>query len=154
MTTTVRDATPADAAALVRIREVMLAGFLEDLGDGSWRAEGTDVLREQLENGGMIGVLAEVDGVVASGALARVWRQLPGPDDDGWRGWIFSVATEEGFRRRGLARGVVSRLVERLDGIGLPRIDLTASPEGMGLYLSLGFAPTDAPLLRRRRPRA
>lgn len=151
MTTTVRDATPDDAAALVRIREVMLASFLGDVGDGRWKAEATEVLREQIETGGMIGALAEVDGVVGSGALARVWRQLPGPDDDGRRAWIFSVATEEPFRRRGLARSVVTRLVDRLDALGLPRIDLTASQEGMDLYLSLGFAPSDAPLLRRRR---
>jgi ribosomal protein S18 acetylase RimI-like enzyme len=148
----VRDAAPDDAAALIRIREVMLASFLDDVGDGSWRAEATVVLREQLEAGAMIGVLAEVDGSVAAGALARVWRQLPGPDDDGRRAWIFSVATEEPYRRRGLAREVVTRLVERLDARGLPRIDLTASDDGMGLYLSLGFAPSDAPLLRRRRP--
>lgn len=152
VTTTVRDADPDDAAALIRIREVMLASFLDDLGDGSWREEAAEVLREQLETGAMIGVLAEIDGVVASGALARVWRQIPGPDDDGRRAWIFSVATEEPFRRQGLARLVVSRLVERLDAAGLPRVDLTASAEGMDLYLSLGFAPSDTPLLRRRRP--
>ena len=151
-TKTVRDAEPDDAAALVRIREVMLASFLDDLGDGGWREEATEVLREQLAAGAMIGVLAEVDGAVASGALARVWRQLPGPDDDGRRAWIFSVATEEPFRRLGLARQVVTRLVERLEAAGLPRIDLTASAEGMDLYLSLGFAPSDTPLLRRRRP--
>ena len=46
----------------------------------------------------------------------------------------------------------MTRLVQRLDASGLPRIDLTASDDGMGLYLSLGFAPSDAPLLRRRRP--
>jgi GNAT superfamily N-acetyltransferase len=151
-TTTVRDAVPDDAAALIRIREVMLTSFLDDLGDGSWRGEAAEVLREQLETGAMIGVLAEVDGAVVSGALARVWRQIPGPDDDGRRAWIFSVATEEPFRRQGLARQVVERVVERLDAAGLPRIDLTASAEGMDLYLSLGFAPSDAPLLRRRRP--
>jgi ribosomal protein S18 acetylase RimI-like enzyme len=152
VTTTVRDATPDDAAALIRIREVMLASFLDDLGDGAWKAEATDVLREQLASGGFLGVVAVVDGTVASGALARVWRQLPGPDDDGRRAWIFSVATEEAYRRRGLARGVVTHLVDRLDAMGLPRVDLTASEDGIGLYLSLGFAPSDAPLLRRRRP--
>jgi GNAT superfamily N-acetyltransferase len=99
VTTTVRDATPDDAAALVRIRQVMLASF------------------------------------------------QPGPDDGAW----IPEATEEPYRRRGLAREVVTHLVQRLDADAVPRIDLTASEEGMGLYLSLGFAPSDAPLLRRRR---
>lgn len=150
MTTTVRDATPDDAAALVRIREVMLATFVEEPTD-TWQADATEELRRQLEAGTMIGALAEVDGVVASGALARVWRQLPGPGDDGSRGWIFSVATEEPLRRRGYARAVVTHLVERLDALGTARIDLTASEDGEPLYVSLGFSRAESPLLRRRR---
>lgn len=150
MTTTVRDAAPDDAEALVRIREVMLGSFLDDVGEG-WQEAAAVELRAQLEAGTMIGALAEVDGAVACGALARVWRQLPGPGDDGSRAWIFSVATEEGHRRRGLGRAVVTHLVERLDALGTSRIDLTASEDGEPLYVSLGFARSDAPLLRRRR---
>ena len=147
---TVRDATPDDAEALVRIREVMLESFRGDVGT-DWQAEAVDELRAQLRSGSMVGVVAVDDAVVVSGALARVWRQLPGPGDDGSRAWIFSVATEEGHRRRGHARAVVTHLVERLDAAGTARIDLTASEEGEPLYESLGFARSDAPLLRRRR---
>lgn len=150
MTTTVRDATPDDAAALIRIREVMLDSFAGDAGAG-WQQDAVRELHDQLEQGSMIGALVEVDGRVACGALARVWRQLPGPGDDGSRAWIFSVATEVGYRRRGLARAVVTHLVERLDSAGTARIDLTASEGGEPLYLSLGFARSEAPLLRRRR---
>ncbi len=146
----VRDATPDDAAALVRIREVMLATFVEAPTD-TWQADAAEELRRQLEAGTMIGALVEIDGVVASGGLARVWRQLPGPGDDGSRAWIFSVATEEPLRRRGYARAVVTHLVERLDSLGTARIDLTASDDGEPLYLSLGFSRAESPLLRRRR---
>ena len=151
MTTTVRDATPDDARALVRIREVMILSTWVEEPSTTWQEPATEDLRRQLESGSMIGVLAEVDGEVASGALARVWQQLPGPDDDGSRAWIFSVATEEHLRRRGLARAVVTRMVERIDALGTARIDLTASTEGAPLYESLGFSLAEAPLMRRRR---
>jgi len=150
VTTTVRDATPDDARPLVRIREVMILSTWVEQPSSTWQEPATEELRRQLESGSMIGVLAEVDDEVASGALARVWQQLPGPDDDGSRAWIFSVATEEPMRRRGLARAVVSRMVERIDALGVARIDLTASPEGGPLYESLGFAVAETPLMRRR----
>ncbi|MFN8167468.1 MAG: GNAT family N-acetyltransferase [Candidatus Nanopelagicales bacterium] len=151
MTTTVRDATPEDAEALVRIRIVMLQSIGKPLGDLAWVPDAVAELRRQLSSGEMVGALATVDGEAASGALARVWRQLPGDGDDGSRAWIFSVATEEEHRRRGLARAVVTHLVDRLDQRGTARIDLTASEEGEGLYVSLGFAHSPAPLLRRWR---
>ncbi len=150
MTTTVRDATPDDAAALVRIREVMILSTWVEPPSSTWQDAATEELRRQLESGSMIGAVAQVDDVVASGGIARVWQQLPGPDDNGSRAWIFSVATEEAFRRRGLARAVVTHLVERIDALGVARIDLTASDDGMPLYESLGFSLAESPLMRRR----
>lgn len=151
VTTTVRDAGPDDASALIRIRVVMLEGIGKPVDDLSWVPRAESALRGQLESGEMIGTLAEVDGAAAAGALARVWRQLPGPGDDGTRAWIFSVATEVEHRRQGLARAVVTQLVDRIDGLAVARIDLTASDEGEGLYRSLGFEHSPAPLLRRWR---
>ena len=151
--TTVRDATLDDAAVLVELRVIMLEGVGRPPAHLDWVPDAVADLRHQLEAGSMIGAVAEVDGQVVSGGLARVWHQLPGVDDDGSRGYLFSVATRPEARRRGLARAVVSRLVETLDDRGVARIDLTASAEGLGLYRSLGFVASEDPLLRRRRPR-
>lgn len=151
VTTTVRDATPDDASALIRIRVVMLESIGKPVDDLSWVPAAEAELRRQMELGEMIGALAVVEGAVAAGALARVWRQLPGPGDDGSRAWIFSVATEIEHRRQGLGRAVVTHLVDRIDALGVARIDLTASDEGEGLYRSLGFEHSPAPLLRRWR---
>ena len=150
-TTTVRDAEPDDASSLIRIRVVMLEGIGKPVDDLSWVAPAEVELQRQLRSGEMIGALVVVDGEVAAGALARVWRQLPGPGDDGTRAWIFSVATEVEHRRQGHARAVVTHLVDRIDALGVARADLTASEEGEGLYRSLGFEHSPAPLLRRWR---
>ena len=61
------------------------------------------------------------------------------------------VATEVEHRRQGHARAVVTHLVDRIDALGVARADLTASEEGEGLYRSLGFEHSPAPLLRRWR---
>ena len=124
--TTVRDATPDDAAALVE-------------------------LQAQLAAGSMLGAVAEVDGRIASGGMARLWRMPPGVDDDGSRGYVFGVATRPDLRRRGLGRAVVTHLLDVLDARGIDRIELTASRDGRDLYRSLGFEPSHDPLLPRYR---
>jgi ribosomal protein S18 acetylase RimI-like enzyme len=154
MTWTVRDAVPEDAAALGRIRLVMLEALGHRLEDLGWMHAAEEQLREHLAAATMLGAVAETEGRVVSGGLARVWRQLPGPDDDGTRAWLFSVATEVPERRRGIGRAVVTHLVERLDRIGVRRVDLTASEDGVALYESLGFERTTYPLLRRPLPGA
>jgi ribosomal protein S18 acetylase RimI-like enzyme len=149
--TTVRHATPDDAAALIDLRVIMLEGVGRPPAHLDWVPAAVDALRAQLVEGSMIAVVAEVDGDVVSGGVARIWQQLPGVDDDGSRGYIFSVATRPAFRRRGLGRAVVGRLVDTLDERGVARIDLTASADGIDLYRSLGFQASEDPLLRRRR---
>jgi ribosomal protein S18 acetylase RimI-like enzyme len=150
---TARDASLADVADLVRIRLVMLEA-MATVSDLSWIAAAEQELTDQLREGSMIGAVSEVEGRVVSGGLARVWRQLPGPDgDDGSRGWVFSVATEPEHRSRGHARAVVAHLLRRLDAAGVHRVDLTASDDGVAMYRSMGFAAPAVPLLRRIRPR-
>lgn len=151
MTWTVRDAVPDDAAALVRMRVVMLEALDADVSDLGWVPGAVEHVTEQLGSGAMVAVVAEEGAAVVSGGMARVWRQLPGPGDDGSRAWVFNVATEAGHRRRGIGRDVVTRLVERLDALGVHRVDLTASEDGLGLYESLGFERAPYPLLRRKR---
>ena len=151
--TAVREATPDDAEALIELRVIMLEGVGRPPAHLDWVPAAVAGLQAQLAQGSMIAVVAEADGVVVSGGIARFWQQLPGVDDDGSRGHVFSVATRPAFRRRGLGRAVVRRLVDTLDARGVARVDLTASAEGIELYRSLGFVPSEDPLLRRRRPR-
>ena len=148
--TTVRDATPEDAAALARLRVVMLEGLGRDVGDLSWVPAAQEHARRTLLDGSVLAAVVEEDGTVVSGGLARVWASMPGPGDNGLRAWILNVATEPDHRRQGHARAVVERLLARLDARGVVRTDLTASADGDALYRSLGFEPTSYPLLSRR----
>jgi ribosomal protein S18 acetylase RimI-like enzyme len=149
--TTVRDATPDDAVVLAQLRVVMLEGVGRPPAHVDWLPSAAAELRAQLAAGSMLGAVAEADGRIASGGMARLWRMPPGVDDDGSRAYVFGVATRPEFRRRGLGRAVVTHLVDVLDARGISRIELTASPGGIDLYRSLGFEAAHDPLLRRYR---
>ncbi len=73
----------------------------------------------------------EIDGrIVATASLICYWRKL---------GWIGMVLTHPDFRRRGLARGLVTQVMERAEQFGVKTVKLDATDEGRGLYESLGF---------------
>lgn len=89
--------------------------------------------------------------LVAS-ALVALHERLPGPGfPRGTGGSMSSVYVEEGHRRRGLARAVVSAGLEWLEARGAEVVDLHASPQAAGLYRSLGFAEPPSLSLRRLR---
>ena len=51
------------------------------------------------------------------------------------------MSTDVRWRRRGLARAVLSRLLEEAGHRRVARVELHATPDGVGLYTSLGFVP-------------
>jgi GNAT superfamily N-acetyltransferase len=81
-------------------------------------------------------VVAEVDGVPAG---CGAWRALePGVAE------IKRVYVEPGFRRRGLAQEVVSRLERSAAAAGFASVVLNTGdrqPEALALYAELGYRP-------------
>ena len=114
--------------------------------------------RRELRSGRLYGLLAaSADGAfVASGLMwfqprypSRHFPQLDSPV-------IFSVYTEPGHRRRGLARHIVSALTDRARDLGYTRVELYPSKMGRPVYEGIGFRPTEQlrlDLTVRRRPR-
>ena len=60
-----------------------------------------------------------------------------------WRGNILNVYTEPAHRRRGMARALMKIALEWCAANQVGSVILHASPEGRGLYESLGFTPTN-----------
>lgn len=155
----VRRAGPGDAAELMRLRGVMLAGMQggpEVTGD--WQRTGAEMLRVQLagEQPSLAAFVADKgDGPgLASCVLGQVDQRLPGPNNPtGLRGYVHNVATDPAYRRRGLSRACMIALLEWFAGSGAEVIDLRASPEGEPLYASLGFVRTATPAMRLTRAR-
>src|SRR5581483_5813763 len=68
--------------------------------------------------------------VVATASLLRYGNRLA---------WLGMVLTHPDFRRRGLARQLISHSIERANCLGMQTIKLDATEEGRPLYESFGF---------------
>ena len=151
----VRRAGPGDAEELIRLRAVMLE-VTEVTGD--WQRTGADLLRTQLaatEPSAAAFVVDKGDGPgLAACVLGQVDQRLPGPNNiSGRRGYVYNVATDPAYRRRGFSRACMTALLEWFAGRGVDVVDLRASPEGEPLYASLGFVRTADPAMRFKRAR-
>ena len=90
---------------------------------------------------GDAGVVAEADGAPVGAA----WYRFLPASDPGY-GWVegmpeLSVAVAAGARGRGVARELITRLLERARADGLPGVSLSVEPDNAArrLYERLGF---------------
>lgn len=155
----VRRAGPADAEGLMELRGVMIGGMGGgEPVTGDWQHAGAVLLRERLRREEATLAAFVVDRTAAPGlaacVLGQVEQRLPGPGDHtGRRGYVYNVATDPAYRRRGFSRACMTALLTWFDGLGVEVVDLRASRAGEPLYASLGFTRTPDPAMRRRRPK-
>lgn len=147
---TYREATVADVETLATLRwrmqterhpehpatEERYAAYLE--------AARQDI-RAEIERGTHIAFLAEADGEAVACALLIWWATLPSLTDlHRKRGYVSNVYTAPAWRRNGIARALMERLIARAQEVGVQRLILWASDMGRPLYLDLGFVPSRA----------
>jgi ribosomal protein S18 acetylase RimI-like enzyme len=145
-----RPATAADGPAVARLRRIMFGDLGAPVGD-DWVGPLLDLWPVEAAAGRWAGALATgPDGRPVASALAVLHRSPPGPGrPQGRVAHVGSVATEPAWRRRGAARAAVAALLAELDGRGIESSTLSASPDGAGLYRSLGFRPGAGAAMRR-----
>jgi ribosomal protein S18 acetylase RimI-like enzyme len=149
-----RPAVPADAPELVRLRAVLL-NTMGGEGSDDWREPSRQILVAEL--GAAAPAMAafvvdrpDDDGLAAS-AIGVIQQRLGHPGDPAGRsGYIFSVATDPQYRRRGYSRACVTAVLDWFREQGIRRVELRASAEGEPLYRSLGFTEGGDPALRLR----
>jgi ribosomal protein S18 acetylase RimI-like enzyme len=152
-----RRATTADADELVRLRAVMIEavdGVAPE--PGEWSAETLRTLRERLPVPDARMAAFVVDrpgepGRLAACAVGVVDVRLGSPTNpSGLHGYVFNVATDDGFRRRGYSRACLTALLAWFRDGGVTRVQLHASADGYGLYEQLGFREVASPSMRVR----
>ncbi|MFF8937483.1 GNAT family N-acetyltransferase [Streptomyces paradoxus] len=149
----VRRAVPADAEEVPRLRQVVIDAVFASDPSVAWHGESLPGLRARLgEPDGDFAAFVvdhpERPGVLASLVAGTIDYRIGKPGDPhGMVGFVFSVATDPGARRRGYARDCVTTLLAWFRERGARRVQLTASPEAEPLYVSLGFRPKPDPLL-------
>jgi ribosomal protein S18 acetylase RimI-like enzyme len=152
----VRRAVPTDAAALTRLRAVMLSdmGMLAAGADPSWqdKAEAWFALRLDDKDDFAAFVIEQPDLGVVSCAAGVCDRHAPGPGNPGGvQGHVFNMSTYPQFRRLGYARACLDALLAWFrDETEARVINLNATSDGIALYQSLGFAAPRYPALQLR----
>jgi GNAT superfamily N-acetyltransferase len=152
----VRRAAAADAAALTRLRELMLSdmGMLKPGADPSWWDKAEDWFAQRLDDKDNFGafVIEHLDGGVVSCAAGVCDQHAPGPGNPGGvQGLVFNMSTDPQYRRRGYARACLDALLAWFrDETEARVINLNATGDGIALYRSLGFAEPRYPALQLR----
>jgi len=65
---------------------------------------------------------------------------------DGFRGWVYHLATAPEHRRRGIARKMMAEVERRLIAIGCPKLNLqvrSSNKEVVAFYKSIGYEVED-----------
>ncbi|MFD4787110.1 GNAT family N-acetyltransferase [Streptomyces sp. NPDC058459] len=152
----VRRAVPEDAREVLRLRQVMLDSVSGGGDAGAWHEGSLPALRARLaEPAGTFAAFVvnhpERPGVLAALAAGTVeYRIGRESNPHGTVGYLFSVATDPGTRRRGYSRACVDGLLAWFRERGARQVQLTASAEARPLYEALGFRPKPDPLMELR----
>ncbi|MGW2035607.1 GNAT family N-acetyltransferase [Streptomyces sp. NPDC001811] len=150
----VRRANQDDAAALVRLRALML----EDMGlstqETPWRHAALEWFTERLGDTQNFAAFVVDDPHLGpvSNAVGICDRHAPSPHNlSGIHGHVFNISTDPSRQRRGYARACLKALLDWYGNETEARvINLNATGHGMALYRSLGFAAPRYPALQLR----
>jgi GNAT superfamily N-acetyltransferase len=148
----IRRASEEEIDTLVAQRRFMFRdmGYSDDAAMNSMAEKCKPWLLRKMQSGEYLAWLAiDSAGTVAAGAGLWLMDWIPhmiGKNTQ--RGNIINVYTEQKFRRRGLARSLMGTVIQWCRENGIDTIILHASPEGRGLYESMGFAATNEMTLR------
>lgn len=138
-----RRASMADAPTIAHHRRAMFRdmGYEDAAALDSMMAKFLPWLETKMRAGDYLAWLAvtAADRVVAGAGLWLMDWPPHMVGSSAQRGNIVNVYTEPDFRRRGLARRLMGEPLTWCKANGIDFVILHASPEGRGLYESLGF---------------
>jgi ribosomal protein S18 acetylase RimI-like enzyme len=154
----VRNAAPADAAALGRLGALLVAlhhGYDRDrfIAPGPRTEQGYgSFLASQLARQDVVVLVAEARGAVAGYVYAGLegpdWMALRGP-----AGVIYDIIVDPEHRRAGIGRRLLDAALTALSERGAPRVVLFTAQQNetaQQLFASAGFRPTMIEMTRER----
>lgn len=144
---TIRLAAETDAALISKHRIAMFRAMGMGTDEGLTEAVNNFLswVAPRLADGRYLGWIA-FDGdrpAGSAGLLILEWPPVLQDPAGGYRGYILNVYVEPEYRRHGLARELVGHCLTEASRRGIGVISLHASEEGLALYESLGFKPTN-----------
>ncbi len=112
------------------------------------RKELTNYFQTALSDNSFVGWIAELDSVVL-GFGGMVIQKIPGNFKltNGLEGYILNMYTIPEFRKNGICDKLIDKLVNEGTELGLNKIYLHASKDGIELYRKKGFIEPSLPEL-------
>ena len=140
---TYEKASPAHIGDFIKLRIELLCSIY-DKPETAFEGEFTRLSEEFFKNGDQTTVLA-FDSERAIGCATICYITLMPTFDHpiGKRAHIMNVYTNADYRRQGIARKMVTMLIDEAKERGTGYVSLDATENGRPLYISLGFAPND-----------
>lgn len=143
----VRTATVADAPVIAHHRASMFRdmGVIDNAAAASLETASQSYLLTAMASDEYLAWLVESRDTVVAGGGMIIRRLLPRPGhmNGGLEAHILNMYTEPSHRRRGLARTIMTAMLDWCHVQGIKRITLHASDQGRPLYKSLGFIQTN-----------
>lgn len=144
---TLRPAGPPDLAAIIHHRRAMFEdmGYRDAAALDAMAASSRTFFAQALAEGWYRGWLAQNEAgevVAGGGILILPWPSNP-RDAEIRRPMIVNIYTEPAYRRRGVARRLMTAMLDWLRQEGYGTVCLHASDFGRRLYESLGFKATN-----------
>ena len=130
-------ASDVDAFIEMRVRQLREEGATEDI---DLRPALRDYYARHMADGSFVSWLA-VDGgqIIATSGLSIVEKPPYFSCPSGRIGLLSSMYTQPEYRRRGIARALLSRLMDEARAGGCGAVQITASDMGVLLYADFGF---------------
>ena len=134
-------ASAADIDTLMRWRMTVLAEvFAGEPADKALADANREYYLRALSDGSHVAVLAYIDGVTAGCGGLCFQGEMPSPDNpSGIDAYLMNIYVSPEYRRRGVARAIVTHLAGTARERGAGKIYLETSECGHHLYTSLGF---------------
>lgn len=125
--------------AALKMRREML-GIIYDRDEESFEGDFSDLTETFFKNGDQTTVLA-FEGEAPIGCATVCYIELMPTVDhlNGKRAHIMNVYVREGYRRRGIAREMLSYILDEAKRRGVSYVSLDATEQGKPLYKTLGF---------------
>ena len=134
-----RRMVPEDVERFIalRVRQLREEGATEDF---DLRPALRDYYARHMADGTFVAWLAlDGEAIVGTGGMSFVERPPHFGCPSGRLGLLSSMFTEPAYRRRGIARELLSRVVEEARRYGCGAVQITASDMGVLLYTDFGF---------------
>ena len=144
---TIRLATIKDIPDLIHLRHLMFEwmGHTEKLNLDTNDIENEKYFQRAIPDSSFIGWLAftKNNKAIASGGLV-IDQHPPGPSNpSGKIGYIMDISVEPDFRKQGIAKEILKRILMYLKDKNITLVSLHASEMGKSLYEKSGFRPTN-----------